>query len=123
MLTQARLLVPLLPISILIVCSVRCFSQAATGNVRVLCRIRPVLGGAAASTIPVGPTSLQVMNGAKAQHTFEYDRVLGPQSTQQDVFEELEPLIADVWDGYNACILAYGQTGAGKVRVGAWHVM
>ena len=63
------------------------------------------------------------MNGAKAQHTFEYDRVLGPQSTQQDVFEELEPLIADVWDGYNACILAYGQTGAGKVRVGAWHVM
>lgn len=30
------------------------------------------------------------------------------------VFEDTEPLITSVLDGYNVCILAYGQTGAGK---------
>ena len=30
---------------------------------------------------------------------------------QADVFAEVAPLIESVVDGYNACILAYGQTG------------
>ena len=30
---------------------------------------------------------------------------------QEEVFAEVAPLVHSVLDGYNACILAYGQTG------------
>lgn len=31
-----------------------------------------------------------------------------------DVFADASPMIISVLDGYNVCILAYGQTGTGK---------
>ncbi|CAM9493011.1 unnamed protein product, partial [Discosporangium mesarthrocarpum] len=43
-----------------------------------------------------------------------YDRVFDPTSTQEDVFSALIPSLKTVLEGYNACVLAYGQTGAGK---------
>merc|ERR1711898_9803 len=33
---------------------------------------------------------------------------------QEDIYSETRPLITSVLDGYNVCIMAYGQTGAGK---------
>jgi len=36
-------------------------------------------------------------------------------NTQADVFKDTKHLIMSVVDGYNVCIFAYGQTGAGKV--------
>jgi hypothetical protein len=41
--------------------------------------------------------------------TFEFDRVFAPSSTQLAVFEDTEPLVTSVLDGYNVCIFAYGQ--------------
>lgn len=38
-------------------------------------------------------------------------------NTQSDVFKDTKHLIMSVVDGYNVCIFAYGQTGAGKVSV------
>jgi len=38
---------------------------------------------------------------------------------QEDVFEEIAPLIRSCVDGYNACIFAYGQTGSGEHKY-AW---
>lgn len=32
------------------------------------------------------------------------------------VFEDVDPLILSVLDGYNLCIFAYGQTGSGKTH-------
>ena len=32
----------------------------------------------------------------------------------EKVFSDMQPLIRSVLDGYNVCIFAYGQTGAGK---------
>ena len=40
--------------------------------------------------------------------------MLGARSSQADVFNEVEPLVLSVLDGFNVCIFAYGQTGAGK---------
>lgn len=46
-------------------------------------------------------------------------RVLDPASPQSDVYEQISTAvnIADVVNGFNSTIIAYGQTGAGKVCV------
>jgi len=47
--------------------------------------------------------------------TFQFDKVFGPQSKQLDVYRSVvEPLIAQVLQGYNCTVFAYGQTGTGK---------
>ena len=45
---------------------------------------------------------------------FEFDRVFGPDSTQEQVFGDVAQLVTSVLDGYNVCIFAYGQTGAAQ---------
>lgn len=45
-----------------------------------------------------------------------FDRVFGPESTQEDVFRGLAPALETVLEGFNACVLAYGQTGSGKTH-------
>lgn len=50
---------------------------------------------------------------------FDFDQVFGGSMTegnsQADVFRDTKHLMQSVIDGYNVCIFAYGQTGAGKV--------
>lgn len=37
-----------------------------------------------------------------------------PHNTQEEIFEELKPLLLNVVDGFNVCIFAFGPTGTGK---------
>lgn len=54
------------------------------------------------------------MPGSEDQ-TFTFDQVFGPECTQQAVYESAaEESVADVIRGYNATLLAYGQSGSGK---------
>lgn len=50
----------------------------------------------------------------RIDHTYNFDSVFGPESTQEQVFGETKRLIQSAIDGYNVCIFAYGQTGSGK---------
>ncbi len=44
---------------------------------------------------------------------FNFDEVLRPESTQADVYSAaVAPVVADVLNGYNGTVMAYGQTGA-----------
>jgi hypothetical protein len=45
---------------------------------------------------------------------FSFDSVLNTDSTQKSVFADTKRVIQSAIDGYNVCIFAYGQTGAGK---------
>ncbi|RKP14663.1 P-loop containing nucleoside triphosphate hydrolase protein, partial [Piptocephalis cylindrospora] len=48
---------------------------------------------------------------------FTYDVAFSEESTQEDVFSEVvTPLMNQFFDGYNATILAYGQTSSGKTH-------
>jgi len=49
------------------------------------------------------------------ERSFTFDRVWGPDTTQEQLFEEIAPkYIESALQGYNGTILAYGQTGSGK---------
>jgi len=93
------------------------------GNIRVYCRVRPVLPHEKKTgesdvvvKFPVEGEIQLMQNLVFRDHDdcFEFDQVFEPDATQEQVFEHVEPLIHSVLDGYNVCIFAYGQTGSGK---------
>lgn len=46
---------------------------------------------------------------------YQFDHVFGPDGRQENVYDiVLEPLIAEVLEGFNCTVFAYGQTGTGK---------
>ncbi|KAF9671385.1 hypothetical protein SADUNF_Sadunf12G0041800 [Salix dunnii] len=96
--------------------------QELKGNIRVYCRIKPFLPGQVAKQTAVeyiGENGeLAVVNPSKQvkdrRRNFKFNKVFGPDSTQEEVYSDTQPLIRSVLDGYSVCIFAYGQTGSGK---------
>lgn len=58
--------------------------------------------------------ALESLESGASWKVFTFDRILGPEETQNDVFREVEPIAQSVVEGFKACIFAYGQTGSGK---------
>ncbi|XP_068024472.1 kinesin-like protein KIFC3 isoform X2 [Melanerpes formicivorus] len=94
------------------------------GNIRVFGRVRPITredgeGPEAASAVTFDADDdsvLHLLHRGK-QVSFELDKVFPPQASQEEVcgvFQEVQALVTSCIDGYNVCIFAYGQTGAGK---------
>lgn len=94
--------------------------QDLKGNIRVHCRIRPILNAEATSMIDFDGEdgSLVVVDPSKPNNgrrkVFQFNRVYGPMATQVELFKDAQPLIRSVMDGHNVCILAFGRTGSGK---------
>lgn len=103
--------------------------QELKGNIRVMCRVRPVLeeaeGTGADLDFPDDKTSAQIaVKGPEERNSlgklttkmypFEFDRVFTPQVQNAEIFDEISQLVQSALDGYNVCIFCYGQTGSGK---------
>ena len=103
--------------------------QEAKGNVRVFCRIRPPLPKELSKKqINIeyrGDNSLIIKGEKKTSYIgrdgiqqdieqFQFNRIFKQEDTQEEVFEEVSPLIQSSLDGFNINIFAYGQTGSGK---------
>lgn len=100
------------------------------GNIRVHCRLRPLL----VFDSPSEPASLNTcteksqavvhyvddenicVQTSKHNKAFEFERVYGPNDSQDDIFNQVQPMLTSLLDGYNVCIMAYGQTGSGKTH-------
>ncbi|RWR75752.1 kinesin KP1 isoform X1 [Cinnamomum micranthum f. kanehirae] len=88
------------------------------GNIRVFCRIRPVLAdekcGSSRPVVALDSSNLLLKFAENKRKHYSFDKVFHPGSSQDEVFSEVEPVIKSALDGYNVCIFAYGQTGTGK---------
>ncbi|KAJ7527812.1 hypothetical protein O6H91_16G072400 [Diphasiastrum complanatum] len=87
------------------------------GNIRVFCRVRPLLQNEQRARL--GPKVTPETDEVKVEtsgklRSYKFDRVFLPVCLQDEIFAEVEPIIRSALDGYNVCIFAYGQTGTGK---------
>jgi kinesin family protein C1 len=103
--------------------------QELKGNIRVMCRVRPVLddseGDEARMSFPDDKTSSEIVLAgpeersslgtvSRKNYPFEFDRVFIPGTQNDEIFGEISQLVQSALDGYNVCIFCYGQTGSGK---------
>lgn len=99
--------------------------QELKGNIRVFCRLRPLLPAENAPQrpflmLPDERTVEVLRTDSEAQRetvlTFSFDRVFPGVASQAAVYDEVSQLVQSALDGYHVCIFAYGQTGAGKTH-------
>ena len=94
--------------------------QELKGNIRVYCRARPIIKmemdqGLTDIVVPGVEGAMELRDPETGQKKAnEFDRFFAPGTSQEKVYEETNPLVQSVCDGYNVCIFAYGQTGSGK---------
>jgi hypothetical protein len=100
-------------------------------NIKVCVRVRPfndrekqkdsvnVINMYKTSTIITNPQTLSFPEENQQKQAFNYDHSFWsfdnethPLVTQEEVFETIgKPIVKNIFDGYNSCIIAYGQTG------------
>ncbi|KDD74016.1 kinesin, partial [Helicosporidium sp. ATCC 50920] len=111
-------------------------TESAEHAVKVVLRVRPPLARELhgyepyRSAVRVDPNGTRVSlcesnpppgdeasTPAYGAYTFNFDRVYGPEATQAQVYDEsARSAVLSVLSGYNASIIAYGQTGTGKTH-------
>ncbi|KAL5753335.1 hypothetical protein ACOSQ2_023842 [Xanthoceras sorbifolium] len=93
----------------------------AKGNIKVLCRTRPLFEDEGPSIVEFpDDCTIRVNTGddsiSNPKKDFELDRVYGPHVGQAELFSDVQPLVQSALDGYNVSIFAYGQTHSGKTH-------
>lgn len=96
-------------------------------NIQVVCRLRPRPPGAApnncmtlengARTIRIQPPSAGTSQPRPPPLDFTFDHIFEEHTSQAAVFQKLgKPLVEAVCAGFNATVLAYGQSSSGKTH-------
>ncbi len=89
-------------------------------TVAVRCRdlIRNELTNNCACVVNVNENKIIVkLDGEEGNKEFSFDHCFGFDSSNIHIFNELvEPLVIKALDGFNATVVAYGQTSAGKTH-------
>ncbi|KAL0048004.1 hypothetical protein WJX82_005489 [Trebouxia sp. C0006] len=93
-------------------------------NVQVILRCRPCSKQEVASRTPQiiqvieANKEVVLMQSVAGKHmgrAFHYDKVFGPESSQERLYTgAIAPIVSEVLEGFNCTIFAYGQTGTGK---------
>ena len=99
--------------------------KMANESIRVVFRVRPLNSREEADgrkVITAAHTdrgAIEIRDPSSASSdppkVFTFDAVFGPTSSQAEIYDVCaSPIVQSVLEGYNGCIFAYGQTGAGK---------
>jgi hypothetical protein len=96
-------------------------------RVQVFCRVRPLAAeknevnamrvDTDAATVGIASnvaSAAGTASSSRQYRQFEFDQVFPSDTTQAQLFDEVQPAVSAVAQGYRACIFAYGQTGSGK---------
>lgn len=89
-----------------------------TNKVQVAVRVRPMSNKEEADEsnqccVSVSSDGKQVRMGM--DQIFTFDQVFSATAGQEDIFKtSAEPMLVDLFNGYNVTLMAYGQTGSGK---------
>lgn len=96
--------------------------QDAAGNIRVYARVRPLLPfeterGDRSIVTTDGRETVRIPDAhGHGLKSFRFSGCFPDTATQEDVFTESNELIQSVFDGYNVCIFAYGQSGSACIH-------
>jgi len=98
--------------------------QDLRGTVRVYCRPRPPTKKTGAGGIISAPSHelgllhREEMKDSKGSEAvpmcFEFDRMFPTNASQSEIYAEMEELVLGSLEGFNACLMAYGQADSGK---------
>ena len=97
--------------------------ESSGGNVRVVCRFRPLnekeLQSSESVCVEISPDNknLTMISSTESNDPlkFSFDYIFGVNSHQQDVYEiSAKPIVEAVMQGFNGTVFAYGQTSSGK---------
>ena len=91
----------------------------ASETLTVLCRFRAPKANAPNTASPYlypDPKVVKVNLDAYDSKLYQFDAVFPPTTQQPELFDAVEGTIDAVMGGFNATILAYGQTSAGKTH-------
>ncbi|KAL0241594.1 hypothetical protein GEMRC1_006829 [Eukaryota sp. GEM-RC1] len=89
---------------------------ADSANVKVVTRCRPVVNDKSVAQISGDTITLSDNSTDEPiERTFQFDKVFPSNTDQPEFFNDVGKELCDVvLNGFNACILAYGQTSSGK---------
>ena len=91
-------------------------------TVNVFCRFRPdndseILTCSQCIEYSGNEPEYVAMRLSNAEHSFRFTKVFSEDTTQREIFKVCAaPLLKGILGGYNAAVIAYGQTGAGKTH-------
>ncbi|KAG9408014.1 hypothetical protein AC1031_021252 [Aphanomyces cochlioides] len=93
----------------------------ANERIKVYIRVRPLSSFEASlghtEIVSASTTSLRIpSSSSQTQIECSFDSIFPSASTQSEIYAAVQPLVADVLEGFNATIFAYGQTGTGKTH-------
>jgi hypothetical protein len=66
--------------------------------------------------IPEGADPGLVHNNKSGFIRFTFNDVFDEDSSQEDIFERIQSMVLDIFEGVNSTVFAYGQTGSGNIR-------
>ena len=100
-------------------------TEEAVGNVRVICRFRPLndkekeMSNSVCANFYPDRQTVGIMttttHESAAPMKFTLDYVFTPDATQAEVYEvAAKPIVESVMQGFNGTVFAYGQTSSGK---------
>uniref|UniRef100_A0A0K0EXZ4 Kinesin-like protein n=1 Tax=Strongyloides venezuelensis TaxID=75913 RepID=A0A0K0EXZ4_STRVS len=89
------------------------------GNIRVFCRIRPYNTGEEydknlVTIDPYDADQLTITSDNGINKKFSVDKIFKESDDQENIYNEISPVVTSCIDGKNVCIFAYGHTGSGK---------